>query len=112
VATKHTQAFTLRIRNPETYRMLKLAAEQRRVSMNDVVQEALEEHLRDEAAVLEDKLCRALEIIHGYTSADRERDFKAFVRAEVTLEDPVRSTRRATDDDRFGVRDAFVRTVE
>ena len=106
------RVFTLRLRNPETYRMLKLAAEHRKVSMNDIAQEALEQHLKVEASTLDEQLSQALEIVRRYTSQDRERDIAAFARAEVSEEDPLRSTQVTPDDDPFGVRDAFVRSVE
>jgi U3 small nucleolar ribonucleoprotein component len=106
------RVFTLRLRNPETYRMLKLAAEHRKVSMNEVAQEALEAHLRMEASTLEEQLRQALEIVHRYTSEDQERDIAEVAHAEVSEEDPLQATRVMPDDDPFGVRDAFVRTLE
>jgi hypothetical protein len=112
MGSKTTRVFTLRLRNPETYRMLKLAAEHRNVSMNDIAQEALEEHLRVEAATLADQLEQALEIIQQYADQDSRRDIAAFARAEVTETDPLRSTKITPDDDPFGVRDAFVRSLE
>src|SRR5207245_3900165 len=104
--------FTLLLRNPETYQMLKLAAELRKVSMNAIAQEALEEHLKLDASTLEERLSRALDIVHRYTSQDQEHDIAEFARAEVSEEDPLRVTQVTPDDDPFGVRGAFVRSVE
>jgi|SRR5947209_3067261 len=112
MSNKTVRVFTLRLRNPETYRMLKLAAEHRKISMNDVAQEALEEHLRHEASALEKQLNQALDIVLRYTSQDQEHDIARFAHAEASEEDPLRSTQATPDDDPFGVRDAFVRSVE
>jgi U3 small nucleolar ribonucleoprotein component len=112
MSKRSSHVFTLRLRNPETYRMLKLAAKQRRVSMNDIAQEALEEYLNAEASTLEEQLSEALDIVRQYTSQDQDRDIAAFAHAEVSEKDPLRSTGVTPDDDPFGVRDAFVRSVE
>jgi hypothetical protein len=112
MSDKPSHTFTLRLRNPETYRLLKLVAQHRKVSMNDIAQEAIEEHLKLEASTLEDRLSKALDIVRRYTNQDRERDIEAFAHAEVSEEDPLRSTRMTPNDDPLGVRDAFVRSVE
>ena len=104
--------FTLRFHNPQTYRMLRLIAEQRRVSMNDLAEEALEEHLSREAIAIEDRLGAALDIVRQYRSEHLKRDIEAFAHAEVTEEDPLQSRGVMPGEDRFGVRKAFVRSVE
>ena len=80
--------------------MLKLIAEQRQVSMNDIAEEALEEHLKREAIAVEDRLSRALDIVRRYRSEDVQRDIAAFAHAEVTEEDPLRSTGIRSGEDR------------
>jgi hypothetical protein len=88
-------------------------AEQRGMSMNDIVQEALEAYLRRETASTEERLRAALKIVQEYRSEeDLERYAKAFARAEVTEEDPLRATRVEQPEDGFGIRKAFVRSME
>jgi hypothetical protein len=103
----------LRFDNPQTYRVLRLVAEQRGMSMNDIVQEALEAYLREETASTEERLRAALKIVQEYRAEEQlELYAKAFARAEVTEEDPMRATRVEQPEDRFGIRKAFVRSME
>lgn len=112
MAVERRTSFTVRFSNPDTYRMLQLVADERKMSMNALVQEAVEELLNREATVVETRLNAALDVVRRYQSSELEKYAAAFARAEVTEEDPVRTTSTSSQEDYLGVRKAFTRPVE
>lgn len=80
--------------------------------MNDIAEEALQAHLQGELVTIEEQLHAAFTVIQQYRREDLDRDIDAFAHAEMTENDPLRSTGVIRDTDPFGVRRAFVHSVE
>ncbi len=78
--------------------------------MNDLAESAIEHELALLGADLEQKLTRAAELLGSYRD-DIERDVTAFARAEVEVEDPLRSHHAALED-AYGVGALFAGSVE
>ena len=104
-------AFTLRFRKSATHRALRLTAHALGISMNELAESAIEHELALVGADLERKLTRTAELLRSCRDDDVERDVAAFARAEVTLDDPLRS-HQATLEDAYGVGALFARSVE
>jgi hypothetical protein len=109
---KDRPAFTVRFDNPDDYDMLRFVAEQHRVSMNQLVQEAIEDRLQREASAMEERLRAALDVVRRYRTEDVEPYADTFAGAEVTELDPVRARAVTQREDRLGVRRAFMRAME
>lgn len=104
-------AFTLRFRNAETHRALRLTAELLGVSMNELAEAAIAHELAILGAELEEKLTRAAALLKSYRGQGIEEDIEAFAEAEVSLADPLRS-RLMDEDDVYGIGALFARPVE
>ncbi len=104
-------AFTLRFRNEATHRTLRLTAHALGVSMNELAETAIEHELALLGADLEQKLTRTAELLRSYRGAGVEEDIEEFARAEVTVDDPLRS-RQATLEDACGIGALFARSME
>jgi len=104
-------AFTLRFSDPRTHRGLKLTAELLGVSMNELAERAIAHELAVVGADLEERLTRTVGLLRSYRGEEIDDDVKRFARAEVTLDDPLRS-RMAEQPDPHGVGAAFARPLE
>lgn len=114
-------AFTLRFRNERTHRALKHAADELGVSMSELAERAIEHELAALGEQIQERLERTVELLRSYRI---ERgpdayaaDFEAFVRAEVTEDDPLRAraVERRGDrgwSDALGVGELFADPVE
>lgn len=105
-------AFTLRFRRERTHQALRHAAEQLGVSMNALAERAIEHELAVIGSELEEKLRRTIDLLRPYRREEWEADVEAFARAEVTEDDPLRSTAAETRTDALGVGAAFADPVE
>lgn len=102
---------TLRLSDERTRQLLRTVAEHRGVSMNAVAEEAIGEHLRQEAAVIEEELARALEVVRTYRFEERlGADADALATAEVSEPDPLAAVGGGVDALDFAGQ--FVRTLE
>ncbi len=79
--------------------------------MNDLAESAIEHELALVGADLEQKLTRSAELLRSYRDDEVERDVAAFARAEVTVDDPLRS-RQAALEDAYGVAALLAGSVE
>ena len=104
-------AFTLRFRNEATHHALRLTAHALGVSMNELAESAIEHELALIGVDLEQKLTQAAELLRSWRDGDVERSVEAFARAEVTVDDPLRSHAAALED-AYGVGALFARSVE
>jgi len=104
-------AFTLRFRKVATHRALRLTAHALGVSMSDLAESAIEHELALVSADLERKLSRVADLLRFYRDDEVERDVAAFARAEVTVDDPLRS-RQAALEDAYGVGALFADSME
>jgi hypothetical protein len=102
--------FTLRFRDETTHQALRLTADLLGMSMNELAENAIRHELTLLGADLEQRLIRATELLRSYRGAT-ERDLAAFARAEVEVEDPLRSS-LSISEDRHGVGAAFARSLE
>lgn len=109
--TDSRQAFTLRFRDEETHRTLRLTAELLGVSMNELVEQAIAHELAQLGVDLEARLRRTADLLGKYRAVDVDREIDEFARAEVSEDDPLRSLRTPADDP-LGVSAAFARPVE
>lgn len=106
-------SFTLRFRKEATHRALRLTAELLGVSMNELAEAAIEHELAVVGADLEERLARTAALLRSYRGEGIDDDIEAFARAEVSIEDPLRSRRAGSKhDDDLGVGAAFARPVE
>lgn len=114
-ATDTRPVFTLRFRDEETHRTLRLTAELLGVSMNELAEQAIARELARMGADLEERLRRTADRLGRYRAGeierDIERDIDDFAQAEVTESDPLRS-RRMPAEDPLGVSALFARPVE
>jgi hypothetical protein len=106
VANRERVGFTLRFQDARTHRALKLTADLLGVSMNELAERAIVHELEVLGTGLEDRLHRTADLLRSYRGEDVERDVEEFARAEVEVEDPLRS-RAATIGDPHGVGAAF-----
>jgi signal transduction histidine kinase len=104
-------AFTLRFRDEETHRTLRLTSELLGVSMNELAEQAIAHELAQIGADLEDRLRRTADLLGKYRGGDTEREIDEFARAEVTEDDPLRS-RKTPVQDPLGVSAVFARPLE
>jgi hypothetical protein len=111
MSSAQSPAFTLRFRNAETHRALRLTAELLGVSMNELAEAAIAHELAIVGAELEENLTRAAELLKSYRGQGIEKDIEAFAKAEVSMEDPLRS-RMIDEDDAYGIGALFARPVE
>lgn len=111
MTTAKPPAFTLRFRNAETHRALRLTAELLGVSMNELAESAIAHELAILGAELEEKLSRAADLLKSYRGQGLEEDIEAFAQAEVSVEDPLRALRQV-EDDVYGIGALFARPVE
>lgn len=81
---------TIRLREEHLYRLLKLLAKQRGISMNRLVEEVLARELELEAALTEERLEHTLAMLRTYR-AKPDQLAQKFAEAEVAEEDPLRS---------------------
>ncbi len=102
-------AFTLRFSDERVHRSLRLTAELLGMSMNDLAEQAIAHELAVLGADLEERLNRTVELLRTLRSTD-DRDIEAFARAEVEVDDPLRS-RAAVHSDPHGVGAAFARPL-
>ena len=104
------QGFMLRFSRPGLHRRLKRTAKLLNVSMNDIVEAAVEHELSAIAVDLEAELTETLAELRSFRYDDGalEADIERFGDAEASLRDPIRA-RLVThsDDDPFGVGAAF-----
>ncbi len=85
-----TTKLTIRLRDERVYRLLKLLASQRGVSMNQMVEQALARELEREADRAEGELTETLELLRSYRAAPAELA-REFADAELSEPDPLRS---------------------
>lgn len=103
-------AFTLRFRDPQTHRALRMAADLLGVSMSELAERMIESELTVIGADLERRLVRTAEALRGLRSSSFESDIDEIARAETTAEDPVQA-RRVARRDPYGVGDVFARRL-
>jgi len=112
------RAFTLRFRDESTHRALRQAADELGLSMNELVERAIEHELAIVGAELEEKLRRTVRLLGRYRADgahgadDRMADARDFARAEVEEDDPLRSRAAEPFDDPVGVGAVFADPVE
>ncbi|MFY9820505.1 MAG: hypothetical protein WAM82_03935 [Thermoanaerobaculia bacterium] len=82
----------LRFRDAETHSTLQRVSETLGVPMDELVETAIRRELAALEGNLEPRLQRAVELLRSY-QPDVERDIAEFARAEVTVDDPLRSRR-------------------
>lgn len=104
-------AFTLRFSDPQTHRGLKLTAELLGMSMNELAERAIAHELAVVGADLEERLTRTVDLLRTYRGENVDADVKRFARAEIFVDDPLRS-RRVEQSDPHGVGAAFARPME
>jgi hypothetical protein len=104
-------AFTLRFSDPRTHRGLKLTAELLGVSMNELAERAIAHELAVVGADLEERLTRTVGLLRSYRGENVADDVTRFARAEVSVEDPLRSQMTESSDP-HGVGAAFARFLE
>lgn len=80
------------------------------VSMSDLAEAAIQQELST-LENLEPRLQRTVELLRNPQGEDSERDVLDFARAEVMVDDPLR-TRRAGTEDAYGIGAAFARRME
>lgn len=115
-------AFTLRFRNEKTHRALKHAAEELGVSMSELAEHAIEHELALLGDSLAERLRRTVELLQSYEVPRGphayEAEIKAYARAEVTEDDPLRARRveraggRREWRDAAGIGEIFADSVE
>lgn len=103
---KPRPVFPLRFENERTRDMLRLVAEQRGTSMNQLAEEMIERELEVLALGLEVGLTRTMELLASYRGEGRAEAWDAFAEGE-GLPDPVRTKRTHQETDRFGIAQAF-----
>lgn len=103
---KPRTVFPLRFESERTREMLRLVAEQRGTSMNQLAEEMIERELEVLALGLEVSLTRTMELLASYRGEGRTEAWDAFAEGE-GQPDPVRTTRKHPDADRFGIAQAF-----
>jgi len=100
----------LRFRDEATHNTLRLTAELLGMSMNELAESAIRHELTLLGADLEQRLTRTVKLLRSYRGVNQE-DVEAFARAEVEVEDPLRSN-LCISEDRYGVGAAFARSLE
>jgi len=98
--------FPLRFENDRTRELLRVIAERRDTSMNQLAEEMIERELQVMALGLESDMSRTIELLHSYRGEEREAAWAAFAEAEANPE-PISARRRRSDEDPFGVARAF-----
>jgi hypothetical protein len=74
---------TLRFRNPQTLPLLRLLAERRGVSKNQLAEEMIEREVQAAALLLAEDLAGTLELLHGYRRDEHlEQAMADFAHAE------------------------------
>ncbi|MCK5799659.1 MAG: hypothetical protein KAI47_20855 [Deltaproteobacteria bacterium] len=109
-----TKQFTLRLRE-ETHQSLKALSDHLgpSVTMNDIVQEAVEQMLVHLARDLGAQLKKTLMMLRDYDMSDEalSRDVAAFAKAEVVNDDPM-TARKLTPEDKHDIAGFFTSPVE
>lgn len=100
--------FPLRFENERTRELLRVVAERRNTSMNQLAEEMIERELEVLALGLESSLSRTVELLRTYRGQGRASAWSTFAEAEA-LPEPVIAHRVDPDDDPFGVARAFER---
>lgn len=101
-------AFPLRFENERTRELLRVVAERRNISMNQLAEEMIERELEVLALGLEMSLSRTVELLRAYRGKGRADAWSAFANAEA-LPEPIAAHRVDPDTDPFGVARAFER---
>lgn len=101
-------AFPLRFENERTRELLRVVAERRNISMNQLAEEMIERELEVLALGLERSLSRTVELLRSYRGQGRADAWSAFANAEA-LPEPTAAHRVDPDADPFGVARAFER---
>jgi hypothetical protein len=99
-------AFPLRFENERTRELLKVIAERRHTSMNQLADEMIERELQVLALGLESSLSRTIDLLRSYRGEGRAEAWVAFADAE-GLPEPIGARRTQVDEDPFGVARAF-----
>lgn len=99
-------SFPLRFHDERTRELLRLVAERQQVSMNQLAEELISRELDVLALGLETTMSRTVELLRAYRTDRRGADWQAFAEAEA-LPEPVLARRVRSDDDPFGVAQAF-----
>ena len=98
--------FPLRFENARTRELLRIIAERRHTSMNQLAEEMIERELQVLALGLESSLSRTIELLRTYRGEGRADAWAAFADAE-GLPEPMAARRVLPDEDPFGVARAF-----
>ena len=98
--------FPLRFKNERTRDLLRVIAEQRHTSMNQLAAEMVERELQVLALGLESSLSRTIDLVRSYRGEGRAEAWAAFAEAEA-LPEPVATRRARSGEDPFGVAKAF-----
>ncbi len=98
--------FPLRFENARTRELLRVIAERRHTSMNQLAEEMIERELQVLALGLESSLSRTIELLRSYRGEGRAEAWAAFADAE-GLPEPIAARRTQVDEDPFGVARAF-----
>ncbi len=98
--------FPLQFENERTRELLRIIAERRQTSMNQLAEEMIERELQVMALGLESTLSRTIELLRSYRGEGRAAAWDAFAEAE-GLPEPIETRRVQADEDPFGVARAF-----
>ncbi len=108
VVRRTKAAFPLRFENERTRELLRVVAERRNTSMNQLAEEMIERELEVLALGLESSLSRTVELLRSYRGQGRAEAWSAFADAEA-LPEPIAARRIDSDSDPFEVARAFER---
>ena len=104
---------TLRFRRARTHERLKQMAGLLGTSMNEIAETAIERELDVLSTDLEAELLDTVTALRHwrYSEEDLERDIAEFAEGEVSLPDPMRTTRAFAAVDDAGIGEIFARRV-
>ena len=98
--------FPLRFESERTRELLRIVADRRGTSMNQLAEEMIERELQVLALGLESSLSRTIVALRSYRGARPAEAWDAFAEAEA-LPEPMATRRAYLEEDPFGVARAF-----
>ncbi len=98
--------FPLRFENDRTRDLLRVIAERRHTSMNQLAEEMIERELQVLALGLESSMSRTIDLLRSYRGERRAETWAAFAEAEA-LPEPIATRHAHVEEDPFGVARAF-----
>ena len=101
-AVAERPTITVRFNDPAQHELLSLVADERHTSVNQLIQDLIDDPLHEAAGELEGKLVRMAEKLRSMTKVQRARSITAAAReaseAEGKYQDPLRARRISRED--------------